>query len=110
MNELLPCPFCGGEARLASNMTRSDNWVICRECNIYYPNDTRRKFTEAEAIKAWNSRTERTCKPTEEYCCQCGQDLVLCDIGIGSNGGAVELDPPILFNYCPNCGCKVVGE
>lgn len=47
------------------------------------------------------------CEPTEEYECPCGQDLVSCDIGIGPNGGAVELDPPILFNYCPNCGRRV---
>ena len=48
------------------------------------------------------------CEPTEEYTCNvCGQDLVACDIGVGANGGAIELDPPILFNYCPNCGKAV---
>ena len=50
-----------------------------------------------------------TCKPTEEDCCPiCGEDLVKCNVGIGELGGAVELDPPIYHNYCPNCGAKVV--
>ena len=49
-----------------------------------------------------------TCKPTEEDCCPiCGEDLVKGDVGIGELGGAVELDPPIYHNYCPNCGAKV---
>ena len=48
------------------------------------------------------------CEPTEEYTCNvCGQDLVACDIDVGPNGGAIELDPPILYNYCPNCGKAV---
>lgn len=55
-----------------------------------------------------NSRAERTCKPTEEDCCPyCGEDLVRCNVGIGEGGGAIELDPPIYHNYCPNCGRKV---
>ena len=50
----------------------------------------------------------RECEPTEEYACSaCGQDLVAYDVGVGANGGAIELDPPILFNYCPNCGRRV---
>ena len=49
-----------------------------------------------------------TCKPTEEgYCPICGEDLVKCNVGIGELGGAVELDPPIYHNYCPNCGARV---
>ena len=48
------------------------------------------------------------CEPTEEHACSaCGQDLVACNVGVGPNGGAIELDPPILFNYCPNCGKAV---
>lgn len=51
-----------------------------------------------------------TCKPTEEDCCPiCGEDLVKCNVGIGELGGAVELDPPIYHNYCPNCGRKVIA-
>ena len=48
------------------------------------------------------------CEPTEEYACSvCGQDLVACDVSVGPNGGAIELDPPILFNFCPNCGKRI---
>ena len=52
-----------------------------------------------------------TCEPDEAgFCPYCGEDLVRCDVGIGAGGGAVELDPPIYHNYCPNCGAKVVSE
>ena len=55
-----------------------------------------------------NARAERTCEPTEEWCCDhCGADLIECNVGVAAGGGAYELDPPILVNYCPNCGAKV---
>ena len=57
-----------------------------------------------------NARAERTCEPTEEWCCDhCGADLIECNVGVAAGGGAYELDPPILVNYCPNCGARVIG-
>ena len=51
---------------------------------------------------------DEECEPTEEYTCNvCGQDLVAYGVGVWANGGAIELYPPILFNYCPNCGKAV---
>ena len=108
--ELLPCPFCGGvnvktsfKDTLGGDFRRG---VYCADCRggIYPYFDT-----EAEAIAAWNARAERTCKPDEDDCCSCcGEDLVRCNVGIGELGGAVELDPPIYHNFCPNCGARVI--
>lgn len=102
MSEFKSCPFCGGDAFM--NLEGRKFWIECRGCAA----ETGCFKTEDEAIEAWNTRAERECEPTEDWHCPCGQDLVSCDTGIGPNGGAVELDPPILFNYCPNCGAKVI--
>lgn len=54
--ELLPCPFCGGEATKMSYGTEDDLfwWVECRECNATIDN----RATSAEAIAAWNTRAD----------------------------------------------------
>lgn len=56
--ELKPCPFCGGEAQVRS-YGKSTNYVRCGACKgrtwgCY--------GTEQEAIDAWNTRHERTCR------------------------------------------------
>ena len=52
MTDLLPCPFCGGEASL--NKTESGLlWsVLCVGCSVI----TDLYRTEAEVIEAWNRR------------------------------------------------------
>lgn len=55
--ELLPCPFCGGQAVKCFNLQRIEApmyWVLCRDCHAS-PGD---RPTEAEAVTAWNTRTE----------------------------------------------------
>ena len=48
---LLPCPFCGGEARISSNPS---TYATCTKCGCDGPwNDD---GNEAEAIAAWNTR------------------------------------------------------
>ena len=46
MEELKPCPFCGGEAGI------SDYWVYCVDCGVGYEMDNIDK-----TITAWNTRT-----------------------------------------------------
>lgn len=48
--ELKPCPFCGGEARVHES---AGGWsfVFCEECEAEL-----RGETKAEAIEAWNKR------------------------------------------------------
>lgn len=111
MSELLPCPFCGGEARIFhfSSAIRDEVWrAVCDKPFCAQGPDG---YTEAEAIAAWNTRAERTCKWELEHsgtlydkwrCSKCGYLFVepRCDQGY------TDLEP----NYCPWCGAKVVGE
>ena len=97
MSELKPCPFCGGEAETWDG---AGPWhVVCTECGtIGSP-----CLSEAEAITAWNSRVERTCIREKHGVKMDGSPRLrcsLCGYGLGDKR----------FNYCPNCGAKVVGE
>ncbi len=101
--ELLPCPFCGGEANIIDH--HNDDGSVSVGCN----NDTCLGFsglgwlykTEAEAISAWNTRAELgsgTCRdvsanPLRFECSECG-------------GLSIEIAP----RFCPCCGREVVFE
>lgn len=104
MDELKPCPFCGGEAEMLTAESMNGGYlfgIMCNDCrsrgDVY--------DTEAEAIEAWNTRAERTCHFIENYgegcwskehrdgkCSICGEEM---------KGR---------YNYCPNCGAKVVRK
>jgi len=50
--ELLPCPFCGGEAEVAAHGIHEGRFIVrclTAKCNRTYR-------TEVEAIAAWNTR------------------------------------------------------
>ena len=104
MTDLLPCPFCGGEAKI-KHVTqlwepRNSYWAQCDNCRMSGKHFT----TEAEAISAWNTRGAGTCENkhksiTSFWCSEC--DAATSD-GFADVGGKVER-----FNYCPNCGRKV---
>lgn len=53
MEELIKCPFCGGEAEI--NGSNGTYWIDCNKCRA----ETGLSNTEAEAIAAWNRRVER---------------------------------------------------
>lgn len=59
--ELKPCPFCGGETKLISDLSEMLNYVLCMDCYCR----TQVFTTKARAIKAWNTR-----KPIDEIVAQ----------------------------------------
>ena len=106
MGELLPCPFCGEQARCYQSDAFNDGGyfefiVQCKGVDDHtLVNDY---LTEAEAIEAWNMRAERTCKREKHGTKMDGSPKLrcsLCGYGIGDKR----------WSYCPNCGAKVVGE
>ena len=50
--ELLPCPFCGGEAELFDYPEMKAYCVACLECGV----ETLIYSSKEKAIKAWNTR------------------------------------------------------
>lgn len=56
MNELKPCPFCGGEAKLY----KAKSWEIFVECTSCHT-DSAIFYDVEKAIEAWNRRTDNEC-------------------------------------------------
>lgn len=122
MDNLLPCPFCGGEAEmitLRDGLGRiCKSYVWCDKC------ETRGDYynTEAEAIAAWNSRAEMGYEDALILLDEMGLSERTCETeyrsggyGIGgwyclACGGYMHDDMQQDMAYCPNCGAKVVGE
>lgn len=59
--QLLPCPFCGGEADIDHDHTVEECHAYgCRSCDMWF-ND----FNANDAPAAWNTRTPPTFTPAE---------------------------------------------
>ena len=60
MEELKPCPFCGGEALLEEFIVRKgfEACVVCTGCLVTMPTSTYDESEKAarKAIEAWNRR------------------------------------------------------
>ena len=101
--ELKPCPFCPDGGKLFINGGVGCRWVECSSCGCDGP----AYETEAEAVEAWNTRAERTCRNTTRHryygfeCSECKWSAY----EPNDYGNDVCFDD---FDYCPNCGAKVV--
>ena len=94
-NELRPCPFCGGRAKHVYFSFTDAHSVWCRNCGA----ESNEFDTEAEAIEAWNTRAERTCRNVADQvvlfeCSECGAKTV------DAVGNYTQ-------EYCAACGRKV---
>ena len=115
MEELKPCPFCGDVPELVpmfSMFGTLDGFVVKHECEvlgalIQAPMTWTGNNAE-HAVEAWNTRAERTCTNELDVwhrfeCSACGCEVEGGDeMGHRCSTGA--------FNYCPNCGARVVEE
>lgn len=61
MSELLPCPFCGGEAEVLY-LRNVGYFPRCKECRVAL----RLEETEEDAVRKWNTRTETIIYDKEE--------------------------------------------
>ena len=51
--ELLPCPFCGGEAKLVKSKSKVNDYHIkCDRCSI----KTGWWYGKSDVVKTWNNR------------------------------------------------------
>lgn len=121
-DELKPCPFCVGEARIIAKPYEPK---VCVGCD----DDTCLGFSglgwlydsEKEATEAWNRRAERTCRVEVERrkLSQTQTAVVKTCSGCGFEFGVekentfpfeVTLNVVVPPNYCPHCGARVIKE
>ena len=114
MIELLFCPFCNAEMEVICQFSSSTGILYSlnpkdrheKQCPLKgeYP----RYKTEAEAIKAWNTRAEQTCKVEGDYWHDHGGDEYDTYEFVLSCGHKVEwLDNAEKPKYCPQCGARI---
>lgn len=73
--ELLPCPFCGGECKIhVSGSKASSHWfnVYCLNCNA----QNQQRQTPYDAAIAWNTRIQPQAKGDVERCERCNWPIV----------------------------------
>ena len=105
MKDLLPCPFCGGEAEFEVYGGTACA-VVCQTCQC--GTSTVCLDDGTQAVEAWNRRAERACsnvsgRPGEFECSECGATLY------GGDETGFWIDNGDLV-YCPSCGAKVTHE
>lgn len=104
MTALKPCPFCGAEVEVLSDMHCTWGLVHHRD-GCLFPNFHNHELPEHD-FEAWNTRHVETCKIEDkgepeynlvnrDYCFSCGHTVAW----------AHTYEP----RFCPSCGRKVEG-
>ena len=114
MSELKSCPFCGGEGIIWPFREHPFYLAICKDGCGCQLGDFK---TREEAIKAWNTRAERTCENITEKkranqfeCSKCHcivEDAENYYVNVYERGKFFKGNT-YDWNYCPNCGAKVI--
>lgn len=106
MADLKPCPFCGGEAGTSSERFERTllAWVYCTGCGAAGGY----RHTGAEAVEAWNTRAERTCRM--EWDDEADSDELYPVGHVTCSACGAWLYSVNEMRFCPSCGAKVVGE
>ncbi len=101
VEQLKPCPFCGGEAIVTEhNGGFAAIGCSCGKCRIH-PHAF--GFPSVEyAAEAWNRRAERTCRNLNPPSCR--------DFECSECGESSEFAPGFMPSYCPHCGARVIKE
>lgn len=112
-SELLPCPFCGGEAEVCEGGINGKMRVyglVEHKDGCFFLADglpTKYQHIMERDFAAWNTRAERTCRDEGGIGSKFPAAFVCSECGWCSTVFAFGKDMPC---YCPNCGAKVVGE
>lgn len=99
MKELKSCPFCGHKKihLCEPHEGQTIYTAECKKCGA----STDIFYTRTEAIEAWNTRTEKTCKwvvvDAEYYKTDCGRSFCF------NSGGPEDNE----YDYCPGCGRRI---
>lgn len=124
MKDLLPCPFCGGEARIvvcdSEGNVHDESYEVdpysglsyaiahgsddcCGECPVSTSDLLPWLYeTREEATAAWNRRLERTCRKVPGRM-KYGRRMPRCS-ECGQSLGDER------WAYCPSCGARVVSD
>lgn len=122
MSELLPCPFCGGEAKVIEMMeggfsAQCTNCLTIQGVRSYERTVEKwntRAYCEAEAVEekarefiaAAGYVKERTCYDKNKSAREHGATLFMWRCSNCDESYDTEMDR---LNYCPNCGARVLG-
>lgn len=113
MSELKPCPFCGGEAKLHYYKSGDFELEVLHDddCILTEIGDSVIFGSETfqYAVKAWNTRHERTCHVESSFLNdfssehECWWEF---DLSCGHHVIGDMINAP---NYCEVCGARVVA-